>query len=335
MYKFRESSLPYQCNHFMIFLAVCDELYPISVLTGNNGNQPEESFDKDIEPLQGKSYVPSDPDIKWIYTNIVEKYGFVKFPDKDAWKTQPTFAGVLGTPAFKTASDYVKKFFTRNPDWEATKMKYSTAGGCTDLLYITAARYLLVTQFLYEQSSYKLIPCAKTVDGKNIVIPVSGVCYPAPPIGSATCTSDYDVGLVGKDAGFLTEKFNNFFQGVNGYGKPSEHVFDTNVYAFTLEYAMPFNFEMLPKDVSFPGEVEKKEQTHNFKMQELAGALYKVYKYNQGFFEKLKTTAADALDQTTAPLAKKALSYWLGIYSALSTTVKMRIEDFQNSPDHN
>ena len=259
----------------------------------------------------------------------------MKHSTEDKWNTQPTFAGLLGTKEFKTAADRAKNFFTTYPIWEDTKMKFTRMEGtrkiCTDLLYITAARYLLVTYILYEQSGFKIIPCARTVDNKKIVIPDSGVCYPA-PYGSATCTSDYDVGLVGKNAGILTEKFNNYFQDVNGFGKPSELVFDTNVYAFTLEFAMPFYFDKLPP--YFDDEVAKKEQTVNSKMQELASAYYKVFKYNEGFFNTLKAEAERAMDVTKAAESKTALNLWLGTFSTMNTkVVKMRIIDFQNSPE--
>ena len=270
----------------------------------------------------------TDPDIKKIKENIVKRYKFVKVPNKDVWQSQPTFQEALGTPLFKKASDDVKDFFKRNPDWETTKTKFRTVGSCIDLLYITAARYLLVTQILYEQSGKKLIPCARTED-KRIVVPDSGVCYPA-PYGSATCTSDYDVGLIGKDAGTLTKKFNTFFQGADGFGKPSELVFDTNVYAFTLEFAMPLEFDKLP--AYFAEEVTKKEQTVNFKMQELASAFYKVFKYNPGFFEVLKTGALGALDPAKASQSKIILNNWLKTFARLNNKVKMRIEDYNNSP---
>ena len=257
----------------------------------------------------------------------------MKHSSEDKWVTQPTFAGLLKTNEFKTTADKAKAFFKTYPNWEATKVKFSRMEGtkkiCTDLLYITAARYLLVTYILYEQSGFKLIPCARTVDNKKIVIPDSGVCYPA-PYGSATCTSDYDVGLVGKDSGFLTEKFNNYFQ--VEFGKPSELVFDTNVYAFTLEFAMPFYFDKLPP--YFDDQVAKKEQTINSKMQELASAYYKVFKYNEGFFNTLKAGAEGAMDQTKAAQSKTALNTWLRTFSTMNTKgVKMRIIDFQNSPE--
>ena len=257
----------------------------------------------------------------------------MKHSSEDKWETQPTFAGLLGTREFEKAAKATEKFFKENPNWENTKGTFSRIEGtkkiCTDLLYITAARYLLVTYILYEQSGFKLIPCARTVDNKKIVIPDSGVCYPA-PYGSATCTSDYDVGLVGKDAGFLTEKFNNYFQ--VAFGKPSELVFDTNVYAFTLEFAMPFYFDKLPP--YFDDEVAKKEQTINSKMQELASAYYKVFKYNEGFFDTLKAGAEGAMDQAKAAQSKTALNTWLGTFSTMNANgIKMRVEDFQNSPE--
>ena len=267
-----------------------------------------------------QSDVANQQDLAWIKTNIVDRYAFEKDSTRDIWTSQPDFKAALGTPEFIAAAGRVKTFFDRNNDWETSKKnpEFRTKDSCTNLLYITAARYLLVTHILYEQSGKKLAPCARTVDEK-IVIPDSGVCYPA-PYGSATCTSDYDVGLVGKDAGFLTEKFNAYFQGVNGFGKPSELVFDTNVYAFTLEYAMPFLFTKLP--VNFAKDVEKNEQTINVKMQELASAYYKVFKYNENFFQSMVTGAKEAM---TATKSKAQLEVWLDTFNELRAQVPMRL----------
>ena len=257
-------------------------------------------------------------------TNIVDKYKFVKDDTKDMWTEQPDFKGILGTPEFVGAADRVKKFFDRNNDWDTTKKnpEFRTAQSCLNLLYITAARYLLVTHILYVQSGGKLQPCVRTADD-NITIPDSGVCYPA-PYGSATCTSDYDVGLVGKDAGFLTEKFNNYFQGPQGFRKPSELVFDTNVYAFTLEYAMPSLFVKLPG--TFAAGVQRNEQTINFKMQELASAYYKVYKYNGNFFQALVYGTDGALASMTAVKSKAQLIVWLNTFQAMDAKVPMKPE---------
>ena len=268
-------------------------------------------------------------DLKLMKTKIVDKYKFVKDAKRDIWTYQPDFKGHLGTPEFVAAADWVKKFFVRNNDWESTKRNpdFRTAQSCINLLYITAARYLFVTHVLYVQSGGKLQPCVSTPD-KKITIPDSGVCYPA-PYGSATCTSDYDVGLVGKDAGFLTEKFNQYFQGAQGFGKPSELVFDTNVYAFTLEYAMPFLFVKLPG--TFATGVEKNEQTINFKMQELASAYYKVFKYNENFFHTLVNEAKEAMTRN-ATKSKTRLDAWLTIFQNMNAEVPMKPEGALKSP---
>ena len=267
-------------------------------------------------------------DLAWMKTNIVDKYKFVKDATRDIWTKQPDFKGLLGTPDFVSAANRVKRFFDRNNDWETTKRnpEFRTAQSCLNLLYVTAARYLFVTHILYELNGNKLHPCVTTVE-KTIAIPDSGVCYPA-PYGSATCTSDYDVGLVGKDAGNLTEKFNTYFQGAQGFGKPSELVFDTNVYAFTLEYAMPFLFIKLPGN--FAAGVAKKEQTIKFKMQELAGAYYKVFKYNGGFFNALVKKANESM----TPLADKSkaqLNDSVSNFKAMDAKVPMTRRDHLSS----
>ena len=269
-------------------------------------------------PLGG---TPNQLDLAWIREHIVDRYGFVKDPTKDIWTKQPDFKGSLETPEFVAAANQVKKFFDRNSDWETTKTnpEFRTAQSCLNLLYITAARYLLVTHILYVESSKKLQPCESTTD-KKIRIPDSGVCYPA-PYGSATCTSDYDVGLVGKDAGDLTEKFNAYFQGAQGFGQPSELVFDTNVYAFTLEYAMPFLFVKLPS--SFVAGVEKNELKIEWRMQELASAYYKVFKYNGIFFQKMVDAA---MDKITAKKSKKELKKWLNTFQEMNDKVPMKLE---------
>lgn len=254
-------------------------------------------------------------------TEIVKKYGFLKDATKDIWTKQPDFKRLLGTPEFVAAANRVKKFFDRNSDWETTKtnLEFRTAQSCLNLLYITAARYLLVTHILYVESSKKLQPCVSTND-KKIRIPDSGVCYPA-PYGSATCTSDYDVGLVGKDAGGLTEKFNAYFQGAQGFGQPSELVFDTNVYAYTLEYAMPFLFVKLPS--TFVAGVEKNELKIDWRMQELASAYYKVFKYN-GIFFQMMVDAARA--KMTAVKSKAQLNVWLNTFQEMNAKVPMKLE---------
>ena len=86
---------------------------------------------------------------------IVGPYGFKKDPQIDEWKQQPSFENDLGTAKFRKVALKALKFFKINIDWESSKNKKS----CSNLLYMTAARYLLVTHILYEQSGKKLIAC--------------------------------------------------------------------------------------------------------------------------------------------------------------------------------
>ena len=125
--------------------------------------------------------------------NIVDRYRFVKEPKIDLWITQPNFEGDLGDDGLISAAERVKQFFYRNNNWETTKNnpKFRTKLSCTNLLYITAARYLLVTHILYVQSGKNLIPCSTTSD-KKTAIPDSGVCFlnPYGPLAHRIMTSD-------------------------------------------------------------------------------------------------------------------------------------------------
>lgn len=265
-----------------------------------------------------------DPSINWIKKNIVVKYGFQEDDNVVAWKMgvgQPTFGPEdLKKDEFREIAEKVERFFqTLNPSssnpWQTTKNAFSNR----DVLYLTAARYLLVTYILYTQSTgQSLIPCLKLSDGRY-QIPAEGVCYPV-PYGSAGWSSDYDVGLIGTSSGTLTKRFNEYFK--IRFHMPSELVFDTNIYAFTLEYAMPFMFGGLPD--TFLKDLTKKEETANFKMQELAGAYYKVYKYNINFFDTLKTDAKAAM----ASQFNIELDKWLAKFENHNVKVKLRLEDY-------
>ena len=186
----------------------------------------------------------------------MDEYKFVENKDGDAWRSQPNFKEDLRNPQFHNKATEVQRFFHLNNDWERTKRNFK--GRKNKLLMITAARYLLVTSILYKESRRTLIPCSRelTRQGKKYVIPKrTGVCYPV-PYGSASYKSDYDVGLIGKQSGSLTERFNKYFE--RTFGRPSELVFDTNVYAFTLEFAIPSMFINLPWN--FETQVTRKEK---------------------------------------------------------------------------
>lgn len=265
-------------------------------------------------------------DVQWFKDNIVDKYGFQKMEGRDMWKKQGNFGPYLKDPAFLAAASRAKEFFKRNNEWGTTKenpeFRNSKTGECLALLYVTAARYLFVTRVLMEVSGETLTSCGR--DGVLNKIP-SSVCYPE-PYGTASCTSDYDVGLIGKDSGSVTAKFNNYFQDPsNGFNKPSELVFDTNVYAFTLEYAMPSIFSGLPSN--FENQVVTAECTINYQMQELASSYYKVFKYNKKFADQLLRTALSA--NPNSPSAT-ALNTWNSTIGALNAQVALVYQPAEN-----
>ena len=259
---------------------------------------------------------------------IINNYGFKKHPVAAMWKEQPSFEDDLGTENFKTAAEKAEQFFLKfnknrgiSP-WEL--LQKVTKNQNYKLLKITAARYLLVTHILWLVSGKKLTACKEKRNSYTDIpqsweIPEGGVCFPK-PYGSATYKSDYDVGLIGKDSGNVTQEFNRYFE--DKFKIPSELVFDTNVYAFTLEFAMPKMFSNLPH--SFIFDLDDLEQMGRYKMQELASAYYKVFKYNEGSFKVMKK---GAIDEIKDKKAKKLLLYWLEEFEKMNTQVDLRQMD--------
>ena len=196
----------------------------------------------------------------WIKECIVDYYCFNKHSYHAEWISQPSFKGLLDEPHFQTAANFSEYFFKIYSNWQDTIKRWEDIDKRTSLLYITAARYVYVIYILYQESrpqnekgiyetgeKGKLVPCEvkmKTVGGKETgqidyyVIPKYS-CYPA-PYGSASATSDYDIGLVGPKSGELVANFMDKFEEI--FGRTSEEVFDTNIYAYSLEYAMPTKF---------------------------------------------------------------------------------------------
>ena len=263
-------------------------------------------------------------DITWM-DKIIKKYGFREQPGADMWTEQPSFEHDLGTENFKTFAKKAKQFFLKfkknggKSPWEL--LQEVTEGHNNILLKITAARYLLVTHILWHVSKGTLTACKEkrssyTKIPQSWEIPKHGVCFPK-PYGSATYKSDYDIGLIGKDSGTVTQEFNSYFQAT--FGIPSELVFDTNVYAFTLEFAMPAMFTSLPPLFTFGLHIL--EQMKWYKMQELASAYYKVFKYNEDFFKEMKKEATDKIEDE---MAKKVLRFWLGTFEDMNKQVPLQ-----------
>ncbi len=131
-------------------------------------------------------------------------------------------------------------------------------------------------------SGKTLTGCSKDKNGK-IIEPLY-VCFPV-PYGTASPTSDYDVGLIGPTAGSLTIEFNKYFNNKFN-GIPSEDVFDTNVYGYSLEYAMPQAFSGLTG--FYMTVLPKFDFDPQFQMLELAGAYRKVgEKFSFRFYVRL------------------------------------------------
>ncbi len=131
---------------------------------------------------------------------------------------------------------------------------------------------MYVTYLLYVHSKYKLEACEhEPLHGK--IKFTSEVCF-LPPYGTTSATSDYDVGLVGKKSGFVASEFNTEFEKPAAFGKPSEIVFDTNIYGYSLEYSMPSLFVELPGFYTLL--MPKLDFNPRFQMLELAGAYVKV-----------------------------------------------------------
>ena len=125
---------------------------------------------------------------------------------------------------------------------------------------------------LFELSGKKLKACLKDKNDK-IIVPAT-VCF-LPPYGTTSATSDYDVGLIGRTSGSLTVAFNEYF--TKTFSKASEQVFDTNIYGFSLEYAIPQIFTGLT--LFYNRVLPLLDFEPQFQMLELAGAYMKVNRY--------------------------------------------------------
>lgn len=242
---------------------------------------PEKELVKDCETKPREN--DDTAAIDWFQKCIVTYYCFQKDAKKASWVKQPSFEGELNKEHFKRAAEVARDFFI-GKKWKGPGGLVPTwkpEDNCNKLLYITAARYVYVTFLLYEESDGKLEPCKVDPKTKKVIVH-EFACYPA-PYGSADCTSDYDVGLVGPKSGELAGDFNDKFEEV--FAAPSEEIFDTNIYAFSLEYALPSMFDGLTD--SFKKDLKEMEASDNYKMQDLTSALFKIKKYDSDYYATL------------------------------------------------
>ena len=219
-----------------------------------------DTITEECEKTYPSSYEDKEKDVlkEWMKRCIVDYYCFKQRTSGIAgieWEEQPTFKGLIGKPHFNLAADFAQNFFLKNNDWQETIGKWESTER-EYLLFITAVRYILVISSLYEESKPKdargnkignarfetceteLVTATKNEEGKplfNIKLPPYS-CYPA-PYGSATPTSNFDLGLIGPKSGELLANFNNWF--LKKFEKSSEEIYDSNIYSYTMEYTMP------------------------------------------------------------------------------------------------
>ena len=107
-------------------------------------------------------------------------------------------------------------------------------------------------------------------------------CHPV-NYGSLDCTSDEDIGLIGKKAGILVKAFNKYFD--KTFEKTSEQIMDTNVYAYSVEYAVPSLFIFRgDESKSYQENMLEKDSTQEYKIQDITVALYKIKNTMKGCF---------------------------------------------------
>lgn len=273
--------------------------------------------------------------ISWFKECIVDFYCFEKDAKVSSWTKQPSFEGQLDDDHFQVAASLTEVFFKKdgNRRWTGADgiVKTWKPNGCLKLLYITAARYVYITYLLASESKEqdgegkavsgaksRLIPCE--MEHGKIKIP-EYACYPV-PYGSATCTADYDVGLVGPKSGELAANFNDRFFEV--FNTASTEIFDTNVYAFTLEYSMPSLFS--GQSSNFLQEIEAMENSEKYKMQDLVAALFKLKKYRISNYATILETLRTKLPSASA---REFLRMW----NSLLSTWESEIQEKKVDPD--
>ncbi|CAB3999777.1 Hypothetical predicted protein [Paramuricea clavata] len=241
-------------------------------------------------------------DLDFFKTCIVDYYCFEKNPNKHTWINFPNFKNLIGTTYFNAMAKRIQLFFIRYNTWSNTlvnaKFRDVATGNCLNLLYVIAARYLYVVYVLnkinLEDISFG--PCIKHANG-DFTVPTNGVCF-LTPLNHVTCTSDHDVAMIGKRSGTVASQFNKFFTesvgtdvDIPGFAKTSGDLLDTNVYAFTLEYAMPQAFKGLTG--VFKNKVNNFNADLNLIVLEIVTAISKMRTFNPGFFRELLSDSGE------------------------------------------
>ena len=155
--------------------------------------------------------------------------------------------------SFNPIAKAIEVFFTKSGSWKNLVndefFKYVRPNSefvvCKNLLYVVAARYAYYTNKLSQLTEYRLTLCKKDSKGRYYL--PDSVCYPE-NAGSLTCTSDADVGLIGKEAGAAVDNYNKAIAklmcstGSKKVSCDSETMMDNNMFAYSLELATPEMF---------------------------------------------------------------------------------------------
>ena len=217
-----------------------------------------------IEKFKFKTYKEiRDPMVAFFKKCIIEMFDFkmeASPEDKDKenyvlFKELPSFEEKkfeTFSPLTKDFSLYalvIQNFFTKVGEWkrllEDKTMKDSKEKltlVCKNLLYTAGARYAYTTFLLWHGSSSKVRLCK--ADGNDRIIKPENVCYPVPS-GNFACTSESEVGLIGKNGPNIVQEFNKYIGGLKCQKKMNDHscesneMMDHSVYANLMELATP------------------------------------------------------------------------------------------------
>ncbi|CAB3999776.1 Hypothetical predicted protein [Paramuricea clavata] len=246
-------------------------------------------------------------DLNFFKNCIADVYCYKKSPTSDAWIGLPSYKDKF-TTYFNDAAKRIERFFIRNNDWSAILDRVRRNGlSCEKLLYVIAARYhyvVYVLNVLFPDRSFG--PCKYDYVYKRLKNPTGGECFVV-PLHKITCTSDFDIALMGERSGTLAARFNQFFleplgadKFVPGFGKSSEDIFGGNIFAFALEYALPGAITGLTSSQSaaLNGLLNLRKNVH-FQLQEIVTAIRKMHNYLPKYYNDLLMDQAELKTRPT------------------------------------
>ena len=327
--------------HLMGFVLLC-------FLNYTHGKKTKDQCQNEINQI--KENTNDDEFLEFFRGCVAEFYDFESEDDK-AWKTVPTLGDVLNDVHFDKTAKAIEIFFKKKDNgkvrnWESIKAAMMEAKDgknepnanedksvtqCKNMLQVIAARQVYVTYILkkaakkaFNNDDFKL--CEK--EGNMFIIP-EYACYP-PNSGSKRCTSDYDVSLLGPHAGSIVPIYNKHFK--TTFGMTSDALFDNNLYAFSLEFAVPELFELgknpgenAKEYFNYLKEYEKNtKKVPNYQSQNIALAYTKVHVFEPKEEEFYETQMKQCLHRK---LYEMSLNSW---FKKLDEIKK---KDLQNMPE--